>query len=220
MHNTYSQKIVLRNKSASFGLWALLLKRMPKLCPSLKSYFTLFEFAEMCSDMSCYWIRVQTAASQCQMQCCKSKTIYHPFFLSQFLCAVWFEGRLIWSSQWIKHFVKNCPVFSLTYPLNIQSIRAPKMTSQPVSSIFLCSPLPSGTWRTPGMSIPWCCLPTSFSACLVFFPLSLRLARWFWPDLMNGRHVHTTSVCISLRWSGGHRVVWVPARSRHRLPLW
>ena len=26
------------------------------------------------------------------------------------------------------------------------------------------------------------------AVCLVFFPLSLCLARWFWPDLMNGKH--------------------------------
>ena len=26
------------------------------------------------------------------------------------------------------------------------------------------------------------------------FPLSLCLAKWFWTDLINGRHVHTTSV--------------------------
>ena len=83
--------------------------------------------------------------------------------------------------------------FTFTYPL----------TAQPVSSIFICSALPSGTWRTPGLSIPWCCLPTSSSVCLVFFPLSLCLARWFWPDLMNGRHVHTTLAYISLQWSGG-----------------
>ena len=76
------------------------------------------------------------------------------------------------------------------------------MTSQPVSSIFLCSPLPHGTWRTPGMSILWCCLPTSSSVCLLFFPRSLCLARCFWPDLMNGKHDHTTAVCDSLRWSG------------------
>ena len=50
---------------------------------------------------------------------------------------------------------------------------------------FPCSPLPSWTWRTPGLSIPWCCLPTSSSVCLGFFPLLLCLAKWFWPDLMN-----------------------------------
>ena len=64
------------------------------------------------------------------------------------------------------------------------------------------------------------CLPTSFSVCLVFFPLSLCLARWFWPDLMNGRHDHTTTVCISLPWSGGPHVVQLPAGSWHRLPHW
>ena len=42
-----------------------------------------------------------------------------------------------------------------------------------------CSPLPSGTWRNLGLSIPWCCPPTSFSVCLVFFPLLLCHARWF-----------------------------------------
>ena len=47
------------------------------------------------------------------------------------------------------------------------------------------------------------CLPTTSSLCLVFFPLSLCLARWLWPDLMNGRHDHTTAVCISLWLSGG-----------------
>ena len=44
------------------------------------------------------------------------------------------------------------------------------MTSQPVSSIFLSSPLPSGTWQTQGLSIPWCCLSTSVSVSLVSFP--------------------------------------------------
>ena len=33
-----------------------------------------------------------------------------------------------------------------------------------------------------------------FSVWLVYFPLS----RWFWPDLMNERHVHITSVYVSL----------------------
>ena len=51
--------------------------------------------------------------------------------------------------------------------------------------IFPCFPLPSGTWQTPGLSIFWCCLPTSSSVCFVFFPSSLCRARWFWPDLMD-----------------------------------
>ena len=44
-----------------------------------------------------------------------------------------------------------------------------------VFSIFLCSPLPSGTLRTPGLSIPWCCLPTFFPVRPIF-SLSLSLS--------------------------------------------
>ena len=106
----------------------------------------------------------------------------------------------------------------LIYPLTARVAGAPKMISQPVFSIFPCSPLPSGTWWTPGLSIPWCCLPTSSSVCLVFFPLSLCLARWFWLDLTNGRHDHNTAVCVSLQWSRGLRVVRLPAGSWHELP--
>ena len=87
-------------------------------------------------------------------------------------------------------------------PLGARVVGAPQMILQPVFSMFPCSPLPSGTCRTPGLCIPWCCLPTSSIVRLVFFPLSLWLARWFWPDLMNGRHDHTTAVCVSLQWSG------------------
>ena len=75
----------------------------------------------------------------------------------------------------------------LIYPLTARVVRTTQMISQQVSSIFPCSPLPSGTCQTPGLSIPCCCLPTSSSVCL-----ALCLARWFWPNLMNGRHDHTT----------------------------
>ena len=51
--------------------------------------------------------------------------------------------------------------------------------------IFFCPSLPSWTLRTPGLSISLCCLPTSSFVCLLFSPLPLCLAKWFWPDLMN-----------------------------------
>ena len=79
------------------------------------------------------------------------------------------------------------------------------MISPPVSSIFACSPLPLGLGELQACPFPWCCLPTPSFVGLVFFPVSLCLARWFWPVLMNGRHVHTTAVCVSLRWLGGLR---------------
>ena len=64
-------------------------------------------------------------------------------------------------------------IIIIVYPLITRVVGAPQMILQPVFSIFPCSPLPSGTCRTPGMSIPWCCLPTSSFVRLVFFPLSL-----------------------------------------------
>ena len=39
-------------------------------------------------------------------------------------------------------------------PLTARVVGAPQMILQPVFSIFPCSPLPSGTCRTPGLSIP------------------------------------------------------------------
>ena len=51
-------------------------------------------------------------------------------------------------------------------PLTARVVGAPQMILQPVFSVFLCSPLPSGACRTQGLSIPWCCLPISSSVCL------------------------------------------------------
>ena len=60
------------------------------------------------------------------------------------------------------------------------------------------------------------CLPTSSSVCLVFFPLSLCLARRFWPDLMNGRHDHTTAVCVSLTVLKKNVIKWLVRRAIER----
>ena len=100
------------------------------------------------------------------------------------------------------------------------------MTAQPVPSIFLCSPLPSRTWWTPDLSIPWCCLPISFSLRLVFFPLSLYLTRWFWPELMNGRQQGVSLLCNNeqqKKKKKAHNVMYTsathagPCSWRHRL---
>ena len=58
------------------------------------------------------------------------------------------------------------------------------------------------------------CLP-----CLLP-PFTAPCKMLFLPDLMNGRHDHTTAVCVSLRWSGGLRVGRLPAGSWHGLPRW
>ena len=46
-----------------------------------------------------------------------------------------------------------------------------------------------------------------FSVCHVLFPLSLCLARWFWPDLMISRNFHTTSVCV-ISYNGQGVFMW------------
>ena len=115
----------------------------------------------------------------------------------------------------VLHFNRLDSIFSIIIIINPWTARvvgASQIIMQPVCSIFPCSALPSGTCRSPGLSIPWCCLSTSSSLCLVFFPISLCLVRWFWPDLMNGKLYHTTAVCISLH------VVQLPAGSWHGLP--
>ena len=59
-------------------------------------------------------------------------------------------------------------------------VRAPQMISQSVSSIFTCSPLPSGTCRTPGLSMMlfshlFLCLPCRLPPFTV--PYKMVLAR-------------------------------------------
>ena len=57
---------------------------------------------------------------------------------------------LCWESSFL-----HLHLSPVTYSLTAAVVEAPQMTSQPVSSIILCYPQPSGTWRTPGLSIPW-----------------------------------------------------------------
>ena len=69
----------------------------------------------------------------------------------------------------------------LIYPLTTRVVEAPQMISQPVSSIFPCSPLLSGTWRTPGLSIPWSRGHFKQSPQVSFWsplPVAERLAFW------------------------------------------
>ena len=86
----------------------------------------------------------------------------------------------------------------MTYTLTAGVVGAPQMTSLPVSCIFLCSPLPSRIWQTPGLSIPRCCPPTSFF-CLVFSSLSLYLARCFFFFLARPGERETCPYHFNLR---------------------
>ena len=104
------------------------------------------------------------------------------------------QGAWRWHVYWI--FITI--IIIIINPLTARVAGAPQMILQPVFSIFPCSPLPSRTCRTPGLSIPWCSLPISSFVCLVFFPLSLCLARWFWPDLkLRGSETNLSHLFVS-----------------------
>ena len=55
-----------------------------------------------------------------------------------------------------KFKIKRCGklIIVIISPLTMRVIGAPQMILQPVSSIFLCSLLPSGNWRTPACPFP------------------------------------------------------------------
>ena len=50
--------------------------------------------------------------------------------------------------------VRKTFIIIVIYPLTWRVVGAPQIILQPVFSIFPCSLLPSGTCRTPGLSIP------------------------------------------------------------------
>ena len=69
-------------------------------------------------------------------------------------------------------------IIIIVYPLTARVVGTQQMISQTVSSIFPCSPLPSGTWRTPGLALmlsshlflcPPCLLPPFTVACKIVF---------------------------------------------------
>ena len=108
----------------------------------------------------------------------------------------------------------QCKLIIIINPLTARVVGAPQMILQPVFSIF--SLFSTALWDLPNSRpVHPCCL--QLQACpfmlsstpglsihVVFPPLPLSalssppfhcaFARWFWPDLMNGKHDHTTEV--------------------------
>ena len=107
----------------------------------------------------------------------KEKFTEFSFLTVRCVCCVRGHYCPRWGFFYVVIGVRYCVMIIISHPLSARVVGAPKMILQPVFSIFPCSPLPSGTCRTPGLSIPWCCLPTSSSACRVFFPISLCLCK-------------------------------------------
>ena len=121
-----------------------------------------------------------------------------------------FVLTLRWTVPLIGETRQGSVIIIIIYPLTARVVGAPQMILQPFFSIFPCSPLPKPV-HSPDVVFPL--LPV----CLVFFHLSLCLARWVWTDLMNGRHDHTTAVCVSLQMvrmsSCGLITCWILART-------
>ena len=121
------------------------------------------------------------------------------------LCGVKHDLTYVWS------------FFTFTYPLPMGVVGAPQMTSFLHFCLFFHCPLELGELQAcpfPDFIFP----PLPLSA-LSSSPFRCALHRWFWPDLMDGRHDHITAVvCVSLPWSGGLHVVRLPAGSWHGLP--
>ena len=100
-------------------------------------------------------------------------------------------------------------------PLTARIAGAPQMILQLVYSIFPCSPLPSGTCRTPGLSILLCCLPTSSSDSV---PCKMVLAR---PDERETLPYHCSLRLFTIvtRSSCGPIACWIFARTSS-LVIW
>ena len=95
-------------------------------------------------------------------------------------------------------------------------------TTDDFATSFLHFPVlhcPPGLRELQACPFPDVVFPHLPLSALSYFPLLPCLARWFWPDLTNGRHDHTSRVSDSLRLSG-LRVVRSPAGSWHGLPRW
>ena len=74
---------------------------------------------------------------------------------------------------------------------------------------FFCCPLTLGTLRTSGLSIPWCCLPTSFSASLVFFPFHCALQDSF--ERKTCPYYFCLCIFTMIRSSCGFMACWILA---------
>ena len=88
-------------------------------------------------------------------------------------------------------------IIIIIYPLTARVVRAPQIISQPLSSIFPCSPLPSGTRRTPGRSILDVVFPPLPLSALSSFPFHCALQNHY---RHHHHHHHHQSLNRQGRW--------------------
>ena len=122
------------------------------------------------------------------------------FVISIFLCAC--ESRTLTAElqRRIPAMEMRCyrKVLRISYKYHVTArvVGAPHMISQPDISVFPVLHCPPGLGELQACPFPDVVFPPLPLFAVSSSPLSLCLARWFWPDLMNGKHDHTTAVCV------------------------
>ena len=124
-----------------------------------------------------------------------------------------------WPTAWTLTGSEQMVIISshLICPLTVRVVGAPQMTSQPVPSIFHCSPMPSETWQTPGLSHSLT-LSSNLFFCLPCFlppftvPCKMVLAR---PDEQDTCLYHCSLHLFTMvrRSSCGLIISWILART-------
>ena len=85
-----------------------------------------------------------------------SKKSVHSVFISTIICIIdiFKHQSNLFPVQSNQSTIYSSVIIIIINPWTTRVAGAPQMILQPVFSIFPCSPLPSGTCRTPGLSIP------------------------------------------------------------------
>ena len=109
-----------------------------------------------------------------------------------------------------RHSATLC--FTFTCPSTAGVVGAPQMTSQPVSSISLCSPLPSGTWRLQVCPFPHVVFPPLFLSDVSSVRCKMVLAR---PDERKTCPYHCSLCHFTMvrRSSCGPIACWILAQT-------
>ena len=124
-----------------------------------------------------------------------------------------------------KTHICSCPTgllsLSLTYPLTARVTGAPQVTSQPVFLHFSVHHCPLGLDELRVCPFSNILFPPLLLSVLSFFALSLCLAKWFGPDLINGRHVYHCSLHFTmLRLSSCGLLAWWISAQTSSLVTW
>ena len=117
------------------------------------------------------------------------------------------------SLRFILLFLCLIHVYLYHRPLIAGVVGAPQVTSYQFPPFFSVLHCPLGLGELQAHLFPDVVFPPPPLSALSSSPFHCASQDGFWPDLMNGKHDHTTAVCVSLQSSGDLRVVQLPAGS-------